>query len=163
MKNVSACSFEATHLDGWMNLPTNVSYLMSWSENCSPEICERCFISFSCLLLQPVCPFQTEAQDWIVTQLQVSSPNFIFLVPACSRDYPQVVFIEFRDYLSMCCFNLNPAVHQIHSVWTETSKPLTFTLPPNICRNEIWCVCWDLYFLCMRIKSDFSDISQCLL
>lgn len=56
-------SHRAGWMDGWVDLPKNVSYFMVRCGNCIPEVCERCFISFSCLLLQPVCLFQTEAQD----------------------------------------------------------------------------------------------------
>lgn len=56
-------------LDGWWIYPPPpkkkfLSCFMFRCGNDTPEVCERCFISFSCLLLQPVCLFQTEAQDY---------------------------------------------------------------------------------------------------
>lgn len=84
-------------------------------------------------------------KDWIVEQLrlQIFSPDFLYLVPACFRDYPQVTLFSQNNRV-LLLFEFYWIFHQIYVVM------------------EFNVLVGDLYCLYMRINSDLN-ISQCLL
>lgn len=145
-----------SHRAGWMvNLPQkNVSYFMVRCGNCIPEVCERCFISFSCLLLQPVCLFQTEAQDplhfWVegLNSGAAAAADFLSRFSIISCQHVLEIILKWRCSvrITVCCFCLNSteSFTKYMSWWN-----LTY-------------LSGDLYCLYMRINSDLN-ISQCLL